>query len=74
MKKSEFDKLYNQLYVETLTEYRNSGRIQEELSKVSDSEGNVSNKIVSATILTESVYLSSVLVKKVLESVLEFDD
>lgn len=74
MKKSEFDKLYNQLYVETLTEYRNSGRIQEELSKVSDSEGNVSNKNVSATILTESVYLSSVLVKKVLESVLEFDD
>ena len=74
MKKSEFDKLYNQLYVETLTEYRNSGRIKEELSKVSDSEGNVSNKNVSATILTESVYLSSVLVKKVLESVLEFDD
>lgn len=74
MKKSEFDKLYNQLYVETLTEYRNSGRIQEELSKASDPEGNVSNENVSATILTESVYLSSVLVKKVLESVLEFDD
>lgn len=73
MTKAEFNELYNRLYREVLKEYDDSGRMKAELSKNSNSDGSISNKAVSTVILNESVYLSGLFTKKVLESVLPFE-
>lgn len=73
MTKAEFSSLYDRLYREALKEYNDSGRMKAELSKNANADGSISNNAASAVILTESVYLSGLFMKKVLESVLTFE-
>lgn len=63
----------NAFFRESLKEYSDSGRIKAELARNLNADGSISNEAVSAVILNESVYLSGLFTKKVLESVLPFE-